>query len=501
MEPLKLSLPAQHDFTDPTVVTDPGQLREWLNDLPLLDVVETLRLVRGSLDGLNEQKLGTAARLELLEAYRQTTQRLLYTVDPLQLGQLNLTRVRRTEAIGGIGRLLQSLVGGYKVVVVELYAGSSKGKPHPQLGLALYRALQQMACLLLDCYRFYREVQPSQFAELHQLYRLARSFGLLGVTAPDAGTAVVTSAGYYHAIMLLALAEPARLEEGEAGLLFDVLLRHADVCRVVPGNSWEGPGDGLFLVDLRADALPQPCSRLESPAPLKDAYLLDANPALQAIRAQLASTPPGLRMQSPEAMVLRRLLPEDLSSERRRAVRRDDGRYISLLNGLEQIHAYLSRAADKGSPGSGTLDCRVLDSSAIGMKLSWDEGAAGDARVGDLLGVLEPQAGQHILRLAIIRSVRVPAQGGIETGVQLLAGGVGAVFCTLAEQTGSGAMPALFMPASEAEQANATLLVAKGVYGFGRLLNIDVSGRTINVRAGRRVFDSPVFDRFEFAAQ
>jgi len=43
--------------------------------------------------------------------------------------------------------------------------------------------------------------------------------------------------------------------------------------------------------------------------------------------------------------------------------------------------------------------------------------------------------------------------------------------------------------------------VAKGVYEFGRNLCVDVGGREINVRSGRRVYDSPVFDRFEFAAQ
>jgi hypothetical protein len=508
MEPLKLSLPVQHDYTDPTVETDVARLRMWLDDLPLMDVVETLRLVGGGLDGLNEQKLAAEARLELLESYRGTAQRLFYTVDPLQLGQLNLTRVRRQEAIEGIGRLLLSMVNGYKLVVAGLYAGSSKGKPHPLLGHALNRALEQMAYVLLDSYRFYRAAQPSLIAETHQLYRLARRFGLLGVSlqTDNATVSAATSAVYYQAVMLLSLADPARLAEGEAGLLFDVLLRHADKCRIVPGNSWEGTGEGLFLVDLHADELPIPCTRLDSPVKLQDAYLLDANPALLAIREQLARTPSGLRMQCPEAMVLRRLLPEDLSSDRRRELRHGDGRHISLLNGLEQIHGYLSRAAGK----TGTRDasmrpepvpCRVLDSSASGMKLSWDEGGAGDARVGDLLGVLESQGKQLMLRLAIIRSVRVHPQGGMETGVQLLASGVGAVSCSLPDQPDAGALHALFMPASEEEHVNATLLVAKGVYEFGRHLCVDVGGREINVRSGRRVYDSPVFDRFEFAAQ
>ncbi len=508
MEPLNLSLPVQHDYTDPTVETDVTRLRAWLGDLPLMDVVETLRLVRGGLDGLNEQKHAAAARLELLEAYRTTVQRLLYTIDPLQLGQLNLTRARRQEAIEGLGHLLLSLANGYKLVIAEQYAGSRDGQPHPQLGHTLHRGLQLMAYALLDSFRFYRKAQPLLIAETHQLYRLARRFGLLGFALPNdsVDALAVTTAVYYHTAMLLALADPARLVEGEASLLFDVMMRHADKCRVVPGNRWEGTGEGLFLIDLNSDTLPVPCTRLDSPVALRDAYLLDANPALQAIRAQLVRIPAGVRMQSPEAMVLRRLLPEDLSSDRRRDLRTSDERYISLLNGLGQIHDYLSRAAGKVATGRKTtppepVQCRVLDSSASGMKLSWEEGGAGDARVGDLLGVLELQGDAPLLRLAIVRSIRVHPQGGMETGVQLLASGIGAVFCSLPDQPDAGALQALFMPAVEDERVNATLLVAKGLYEFGRDLKIDVGKRVISVRAGRRVYDSPVFDRFEFAAQ
>lgn len=501
MESLELVLPEQHGHTDPTVETDPGRLQAWLDDLPLLDVVETLRLMRGGLDGLNAQRLDAGVRLGLLEAYRATTARLLHTVEPLQLGQLNLSRRQRTAAIDGMGRLLLGLAGGSKRVVADLYAVSGKGSPHPQLGQALCRALQHMTWLLLDSFRFYREVPPRQIADMHQLYLVARRLGLLGVAVPEEGV-TVSAAGYYHAGLLLALTAPARLEEGEAGLLYDVLLRHADRCRIVPGNSWEGTGEGLFLLDLQSTELPVPCSQLASPAGRRDTYLLDATPALQAIRNVLAGTPATLRMQCPEAMVLRRLLPEDLSRERRCEPRHDDERHVSLLRGLAPIHAWLLQAAGKGGQARpGSMDCRVLDSSAGGMKLAWESGGAGDAGVGDLLGVLEPQDGKPVLRLAIVRSVRIVPEGGMETGVQLLAGGVGAVHCTLPDEPEAASLPALFMPAAEAERLNATLLTAKGIYAFGRQLEIDVGGRVISVRAGRRVYDSPVFDRYEFAAR
>jgi hypothetical protein len=60
---------------------------------------------------------------------------------------------------------------------------------------------------------------------------------------------------------------------------------------------------------------------------------------------------------------------------------------------------------------------------------------------------------------------------------------------------------ALFMPADEEEQNAATLIAEKGLYEHGRSMLIDVGGREVSVRAGRRVFDSPVIDRFEFSAQ
>ncbi len=49
MDPLRLSLPEQHNYTDPTVERDVDRLHDWLTNLPLMDVVETVRLVLGGI--------------------------------------------------------------------------------------------------------------------------------------------------------------------------------------------------------------------------------------------------------------------------------------------------------------------------------------------------------------------------------------------------------------------------------------------------------------------
>jgi hypothetical protein len=512
MDSLNLSIPAQHDYTDPTVERDSVRLQHWLGNLPLMDVVETVRLVCSALDALNEQKLDTGQRFQFLEAYRATAHRLFVTVDPLHLYQLALSRTQSREAIDGVERLLTSITGGYKLIVTELYGAGVEGKPQPLLGAAINRALEQLGLSLLDSYRFYREIHPLQVAESHQLYRLARHNGLLGSCVDDSGEEGPSAsiASLYHASMLLSLTDPFRLSEGEASLLFDVLMQHADACRIIPGSDRPGSGEGVFLLDLDSDALPVPCAGLQTPVEASEPYLLDATAALAAVRERLAKTPAKLRMQSPEAMVLRRLLPDTAVTEKRREQRHPNSRWIDLLCGVGDIHAWLVAAAQHVSGISATANdrpavesvaCRVLDTSDSGMKLAWESGGAGDTRVGDLLGIREEQQGRDSLQLGMVRYIRVYRKGGMEAGIQLLPGGLGAVSCYAPDQPESVAVPALFMPASEKEQFAATLVTAKGFYTEGRQLLIDVGSREIRARAGRRVCDSPVFDRFEFSAE
>ena len=511
MESLNLSIPKQHDYNDPTVERDIARLQYWLTNLPLMDVVETVRLVIGAMDALNEQKLDVEQRFQFLEVYRATAHRLFVTVDPLHLRQLALSKSQRKDAIEGVERMFASIAGGYKLIVTQVYKAEGQAKPDALLGPAISRALEQLSFSLLDSYRFYSEVDSSLVTESHQLYRLARHHGLLDCRVEsNADTDVLVSiAAIYQASMLLSLTDPFRLAEGEVGLLYDVLLQHAQSCRIIPGSQWSGAGEGLFLVNLDSDALPRPCSSLQSPVTVKESYILDATAALAAVRDRLAKTPAKVRMQSPEAMVLRRLLPETAATDKRREQRNPDSRWISLLRGVENIHGWLTRAAQKGADNSADAEplaidaasCRVLDSSDSGLKLAWEDGGAGDARVGDLIGVIEAQHGRQSIGLGMIRSIRVYRKGGMEVGLQLMPGGLGAVSCHAPDEPDSLAIRALFMPAIDDEQIAATLVAPKGFFREARQLLIDVGGREVRARAGRCVIDSPVFDRFEFSAE
>lgn len=508
MESLDLSAPEQHDYSDPTVEQDADRLRAWLTDLPLMDVVETVRLVLNALDSLNEQRLEPEKRYQLLSIFRETAQRLFVTVDPLHLRQLALSRSQREQATEGVERLLLSMAGGYKILVKAHFTSADRRLPDDLFGRVVNHAMEHLSLVLLDSYRFYRSLQGFLFTELHQLYRIARHNGLLDVTVDDQDEVEkpLSIAASYHATLLLSLTDPFRLAEGEVGLLFDVLKQHADMCCVVPGNHWSGDPDGLFFVDLKGNDPPASCMQLEQPVAGREPYLLDARKALSAIRKQLEQTPAKVRMQSPEAMVLRRLLPEKTDPEKDREARYPDSRWTHLLLGLDRIHCWQLNTLQTGNGqadgiGSGgpeePVPCRIVDTSDSGMCLAWDEGGGGDARVGELLGIVEPD---HPVTLALVRSIRIYREGGMEIGVQLMRGSTAPVYCRSLEDEDANVMRALFMPAIEEDRVSATLLAARGFYKPDRRLLISVSGKDVRARAGRSIINGPVFDRFEFMA-
>lgn len=512
MEPLILSTPKQHDFTDPTVERNVKCLRGWLTGLPLMDVVETVRLVLNALDALNEQKMDTQSRFDSLEAFNVTVQRLFVTLDPLQLRHLSLSKAQREQAIEGVERLLLGLAGGYKLIVLSLHQDQASGQAGSLFGLVINRAIEALVYTLLDCFRFYRATQPYFYSELHQLYRLSRYHGLLNVKFENNVEGYsATTASLYHTGMLCALMDPFRLAEGEISLLFEVLSQHTERCRIIPGKCQPGEGVGRYQLDLGGDKIPVSCLDVEPSAAVKEPYILDVSEVLDSVREQLERIPDKVRMLSPEATLLRQLLPEEQKLKQRGEDRHAETRWVQMLRGIGSIHDFLVRPSMKAVLGQAArggkqtlikpYQCQVLDSSENGMRLSWVNSDDSDTRVGDLLAIVEGQPGQEFLRLAILRSVHVFRQGAMDAGVMLIKGGVGAVYCYFPGEKAKGGSPALFVTSDDDEDGAATLVAAKGIYEEGRRLSIDVADKQINVRAGRLIFNGPVFDRFEFSAE
>ena len=490
---LILTTPEQHDLVDPTVERNPRRLQRWLDELPLMNLLESVHRVMQVLEPLNEQRVPPRERLDLLDVYRVTVRKLFMTAGPAGLRQQPMSKTQRVQVIEEMERLCLSLAGGYKVVIKALYRDT--GKQEEGLSRSLQGAVEQLGLALVHSYRFHRPVPPFVFLELHQLYRLVRARGLLNAPADASG---VNLSGHYHGAMLLALCDPFHLPDGMADQYHRVLLRYATLARIVPGAQWTGSGEGQCLLDLQSDSPPRLCVRLSAPVDADDPYLLDLRPALAAMHQQLLALTAEQRPQAPEAGLLRILLPEVPRGDPRRSPRRADGRWLEVLVGLSSIHDCLQRR-EAGSTTGDTASLQVVDSSAEGMRLCWPQSAPGDVQVGELLAVLS-DSGEKLsrLQLGLVRWVRSERDGSTALGLELFAGRASAVQCRRAEDPAAAPVHCLFLPSNAGSSAG--LLAPKELYQEGRRLLLQVGTREIRVRAVRRVMDTACIDLFEFAS-
>ena len=502
-----LTTPEQHELIDPTVERNPRRLQRWLSDLPLMNVVESVRLVVNALEPLNEQRVPHQERLELLDEYRGTARKLFMTSGPAGLRQLPAGKAERRYVVDGLERLCLALAGGYKVVVKALYRDA---KTHKALFLrSLQGAVEQLGFALAHSYRFHRPVPPLVFLELHQLYLLARYHGLLNEPADASG---VTLSGHYQAALLLALCDPFHLPDGIADQYHRSLLRYAGLARIVPGNQWPDDGEGRCVLDLRGDSPPRLCVRLSSPVEGDEPYLLDMRPALQAMHHQLGTLPGEQRAQTPEAALLRALLPEVARGDLRKDVRRADGRWLEVVLGLEGVHDYLAqrtntaptrRVGSSGELVSGAepRPLRVVDSSDSGLRLSWEGSGVGEIAVGEILGIVsDTEELLPRMQLAVVRWVRSERSGSTDLGLELIAGRASAVNCRPADDPAAPVLHCLFLPSAAIPGSAAGLIAPKELYHPDRRLLLYVGRREVPVRAARRMLETACVDRFEFAA-
>lgn len=488
---LILTVPEQHDLVDPTVERNPRRLQRMLDELPIMNLLESVRLIGDALEPLNEQRLPPLERLALLDAYRVTVRKLFMTGGPAGLRQLPMGKAERVQAIEGLERLCLALAGGYKIVVRALHRET--GNQLDALLRSLQGAMEQLALALVHSYRYHRPVPPFVFLEMHQLYRLVRARGWLDAPADASG---VNLSGHYHAALLLSLCDPFHLPDGMADHYHRSLLRYAALVRILPGAQWNGKGEGQCLLDLQGDSPPRLCVRLDSPLEADEPYRMDMQPALDAMHRQLLAMASEQRGQAVEAVLLRILLPQVGQGDARRAPRQADDRMLEVVMGLAAVHEYLLRGAQDAGPGHSL---RVVDSSEQGMRLSWPRAAPGEVAVGDILAA-RPGEGQSATRLGLVRWVRSERDGSTDLGLEWLAGRASAVHCRMPETPAATPLPCLFLPSGTRPGSSATLLVPGGLLQQDQRLLLDVGSREVRVRIARRVIETACIEGFEFAS-
>lgn len=201
---IQLRVPTPSRETLSFCEASPRALRDWLAGLPKANLGETARQLYQALTELNQLRVSSELRLQLLELLRPDVH---FVCSHLERHYLNQPIVlsERPRKVAGLCQALQNhLAAGYKLVVSRIVSRPQIERPQ-LLTAALQRALHALGALLVRSTQLYSPASEGLWLELHQLYRLASENGLQHTPVRDAlaheGEALSTEQCYLSTLL------------------------------------------------------------------------------------------------------------------------------------------------------------------------------------------------------------------------------------------------------------------------------------------------------------
>ncbi len=527
--PLKLAVPAADRSANLTVETRPKQVKEWLDMLPMGHPFEASRTARDGLATLNRQKVAPDQRLKLLELYQATIHNLVPAVEELYSG-VPLPLPEKSRQAANLARDLQvELAYGYKIVLLELVGKRLSFGANKLLPQAVEGALSALGNILVVCYQTYAPTPAGIWSEMHQLYRFAAQQDIHDEVLE--GSASTRIGHTYKQALLLALADPYRLMQGEVGKTLEYLERFGNQAQLLPMAAATSSA-GLFLVRLDSDKPPRPLPQDSAATDARTDLLFNTVDLARLLHQQLTrleAGEPHKTLDLPESAkgpnypgLMRRLIRHWGIAPKRHFNRIRNDATVDICVGIRAIHYFLSGKAPfqppetvaqgegditvatagpaPNSTASQTFDStrwEILNESAGGLAVRKVSDDPVQIRVGEVVGL---NAGHgDAWNVGAVRWVQSDNPEHLEVGIQMLA--PSAVAATAKPTIASAAeltQPALLLPEMPVLKQPAALLVPRGTYHNLREYHLGQDGNMKAVRAIKLLEQTASYEMFQF---
>lgn len=483
-----LQIPTRHEPVSGSRDIRPKKIEEWINGLPLANLGETSRQVYNALIEINALDIHSEDRQRVLEQLRPTTH---YVADALKkhyVGHAFPLSPKNRKVARLAREILNEMATGYKIVIIEAASDNESRKDSKALVTALHRAIRYLGGILLKTYQIYDPYPSGIWGELHKLYAYAEQHSLHNIAVADheytlIETATVSDA--YKQILLLALACPYRLRQGEVEQVEQALERWSSYAELLTTQAQDNP-QALFIINLQNDDSPT-YRVLHDQDQLHNCRLLETQGLTRVLREEMIQTPEttnshlnfSARDMSPD--ITRRLMLAWGVIPKRRFTRTKKYAQVHVAMGLSSAHHFISsesvfspessthsnpaeptfqnRANFDSAPiaseagklpefweldNAGSIDWKatpanqtppataasttnqqlwkMINISAGGYCLLWDNPKATQAQVGELVCLQETDR-QHVNNwgVGVIRWMKSADNDGLELGVQMLA--------------------------------------------------------------------------------
>ncbi|MGB7931577.1 MAG: hypothetical protein WCH04_05035 [Gammaproteobacteria bacterium] len=340
--------------------TNPESLKKWVENLPLVNIELSAGRLEFGLSEINSVELSSGDRLEALELLTAPVTHVTRSLEKKYLGKrfpLGKDHLKKSNQVIG---LYLAMATGYKLLVA---AFDRETNADARLATPMQRAIRYLSESLIASYQIYTQHRPGIWEDLHALYALAAKHGLQAhqetdttLQKPDL-TTVETA---YKQILLLSLAGPYGLRQGEIRLVYNLLGRWAPFSRLLAAKDHDNIG--FFSCHLASDDPPSYLV-LKQRDRLDDGWrILDTSGMTEPANATLTELrdKPGLRNSLPGESTLKRLMLAWGVMPERQAARRRQEAPIQLILGINAIHRLL-REPGLGDAGAAAGETHAPD--------------------------------------------------------------------------------------------------------------------------------------------
>ena len=527
--PFKLTIPVPDSNANLTVETRPKQVKEWLDRLPTSNAFEAARSLRDALSTVNRQNIPDETRLKLLELYRETIYALLPGLEE-RFSSTTLPLPEKQRQTANVARELLMEVGyGYKIILLEHINKRLNFGPNRQLPQLIQRALAALSSILMICYETYAPTPAGIWSEMHQLYRYAVQLNVQDETLSEVSSTSSINLTYKQSL-LLALADPYRLMQGEVAKVMDYLARFGDQAHLMPLAQTTGPA-GFFLVRLDTDKPPKAIAQNTTVMDARNDILLNTIDLARVMHQSIVKLESGeipASLGLPAAAkdpayvdLMRRLIRHWGIAPKRHFSRLANQTKMDICAGIRPIHYFLS-ARQHGADGSTarqdaeitvqfasslidkasqqtftSTQWTILNESAGGLALSKVTDEPIQIRVGELVG-LKPEK-STVWNVGVVRWVQSDNPTHLELGVQMLAPEVAPVTIKATISNLSEVFqPALLLPEIPLLKQPPTLLAARGEFQEQREFQLQQHSSISTIRATKLLEQTISFEQFQF---
>ncbi len=379
----------------------PRKLAVWINALPRANLGETAKQIYTVLNQTNQLAYPYQDRIRFLETLREPLEYVTRSMKKHFIG-ISLPLPEKSQKIAAITKeLFSSMATGYKIALEDMLANNLMIFDKKPLAMLTHRSINYMGQSFLTYYQSYSPFPDTAWTELHKLYSFSEKRKLLKTQIRDEIRAYGTKSSVsteYTRILLLSLASPYHLRQGESGKVYTALERWLDQPIIRPINADDK--DTNKFVDNLAKSCPPSALSLAITAGIDDAStvrIIDTYEIAEKLEYELKNTKDvglstitsidNIRPDLAHNLLQRLLIAWGMASKRH-FPRSNKNEQVKITIGLSAAHQFITQKAqsvDNGKFSNKYNDRAHFESTEIKLNLN-DSNATSD----DVWGLIYP---------------------------------------------------------------------------------------------------------------